>query len=160
MTVYPRMFRVRQTFERPRVDDIPGEVQAQLKRLALRDKVRPGASVAITAGSRGIANIALIIKAAVEHLKSLGAKPFIVPAMGSHGGGTAEGQREHRRRLRHHRGVLRLPDPRQHGDGHRLPDGRGLPGPLRQARLRGRSRARRAAASSRTRISSATSKAA
>jgi hypothetical protein len=50
--------------------------------------------VAITAGSRGIANIARIIKAAVAHLRSLGAEPFIVPAMGSHGGATAEGQRQ------------------------------------------------------------------
>jgi hypothetical protein len=87
------MFRVRQTFERPRVDDIPGEAQAQLKRLALRDRVKPGASVAVTVGSRGIANIHLITKAIVDHLKAIGAKPFIVPAMGSHGGGTAEGQR-------------------------------------------------------------------
>ena len=50
--------------------------------------------MAITAGSRGVANIALVIKAAVAHFKGLGAQPFIVPAMGSHGGGTAEGQRE------------------------------------------------------------------
>src|SRR5438874_407954 len=92
MSDYPRMFRVRQTFERPRVEDVPGEVQAQLKRLSLRDKVRPGASVAVTVGSRGIANIHLITKAIVDHLKSIGAKPFIVPAMGSHGGGTAQGQ--------------------------------------------------------------------
>lgn len=47
----------------------------------------------MTAGSRGIANIPVILRAAVEHLKQLGAKPFLVPAMGSHGGGTAEGQR-------------------------------------------------------------------
>ena len=49
--------------------------------------------MAITAGSRGIANIAAIMRAIVEHLQRLGAQPFIVPAMGSHGGGTAEGQR-------------------------------------------------------------------
>jgi hypothetical protein len=55
--------------------------------------VRPGQSVAITCGSRGVNHIAIIIKAAVDHFKSLGAKPFVVPAMGSHGGGTAEGQR-------------------------------------------------------------------
>ena len=50
--------------------------------------------MAITAGSRGIAHIATIIKAVVDHFKRLGAAPFIVPAMGSHGGGTAAGQRE------------------------------------------------------------------
>lgn len=93
MPSYPRMFRVRQTFERPRVEDIPGEVQAQFKRLGLRDRVKPGASVAVTVGSRGIANIHIITKGIIDHLKSIGAKPFIVPAMGSHGGGTAEGQR-------------------------------------------------------------------
>lgn len=93
MADYPLMFRVGQKFEGPRVDDIPGTVQAELKRLQLPDRIRPGQSVAVTVGSRGIANIHLVTKAAVAHLKSIGAKPFIVPAMGSHGGGTAEGQR-------------------------------------------------------------------
>ena len=94
MTCFPQVFRVRQNFEAPRVDDVPGEVRAQLARLELGGKVRPGQSVAITAGSRGIANIHLVIRAIVEHLHGLGARPFVVPAMGSHGGGTAEGQRE------------------------------------------------------------------
>lgn len=94
MAEYPQIFRVRQTFERPRVEDIPGEVEAQLGRLQLGRTVRAGQSVAITAGSRGIANIHLVIRAIAQHLKSLGALPFIVPAMGSHGGGTAEGQRK------------------------------------------------------------------
>jgi len=90
---YPQFFRVRQTFPRPRVDDIPGEVERQLASLNLPAKVQPGQSVAVTAGSRGIANIHLITKAVVDHFKRLGAQPFIVPSMGSHGGGTAEGQR-------------------------------------------------------------------
>ncbi|RMG37416.1 MAG: DUF2088 domain-containing protein [Planctomycetota bacterium] len=89
----PRMLRVRQHFERPVVRDVAAEVHTQLRRLNLHERVHPGQSVAITAGSRGIANIAQIIKAAVEHFRELGAAPFIVPAMGSHGGGTAEGQR-------------------------------------------------------------------
>ena len=94
MTAYPKMFRVRQAFERPRVDNIPAEVDAQLKALSLGAKIKPGQSVAMTAGSRGVANIDVVLKAAADHLKGLGAKPFIVPAMGSHGGGTAEGQRQ------------------------------------------------------------------
>ncbi len=94
MRNFPQIFRVRQTFARPRVADIPGEVHAQLARLELRRRVQPGQSVAITAGSRGIANIAVILRAAVEHFRSIGAEPFLVPAMGSHGGGTAEGQRQ------------------------------------------------------------------
>src|ERR1700761_527224 len=89
---YPKFFRVRQKFEAPRVDDIPGTVQAELGRLGLERQVKPGQTVAITAGSRGIAQINVIIRAAVQFFQKLGAKPFIVPAMGSHGGGTAEGQ--------------------------------------------------------------------
>lgn len=90
---FPRMLRVRQKFECPRVDDIPGEVERQLAALRLSSKVKPGQTVAITVGSRGIANIAELTKAIVAHFKRLKALPFIVPAMGSHGGGTAEGQR-------------------------------------------------------------------
>jgi hypothetical protein len=95
MSQYPHIFRVRQSFNSPAlpVAQIPATVAAELARLKLDAAVRPGQTVAITAGSRGIANIALVIKAAVDHFKSLGARPFIVPAMGSHGGGTAEGQR-------------------------------------------------------------------
>ncbi len=91
---FPRMLRIRQKFDAPRVENIPAEVDRQLATLKLQSKIQPGQTVAITAGSRGIANIAVIIKAAVQHFQKLGAKPFIVPAMGSHGGGTAEGQRE------------------------------------------------------------------
>ena len=91
---FPRMLRIRQKFDAPRVTDIPAEVERQLATLKLQAKIKPGQTVAITAGSRGIANIAVIIKAAVQHFQKLGAQPFIVPAMGSHGGGTAEGQRE------------------------------------------------------------------
>jgi hypothetical protein len=87
------MFRVRQSFPRPRVDDIPGTVAAEIARLNLADKITPGQSVAVTAGSRGIANIKEITRAIVQALRSIGAEPFVVPAMGSHGGGTAEGQR-------------------------------------------------------------------
>src|SRR5882724_6979880 len=91
---FPRMLRLRQKFDCPRVDDIPDEVERQLAALKLAEKVLPGQSVAITVGSRGIANIALITKSVVAHFKGLRAVPFIVPAMGSHGGGTAQGQRE------------------------------------------------------------------
>ncbi|HRX77602.1 MAG: DUF2088 domain-containing protein [Planctomycetaceae bacterium] len=93
MSDYPQIFRVRQSFERPQVADIPGEVASQLATLSLSGTVKPGQTVAITAGSRGIANIDLVIKAIVDHFRGIGAEPFIVPAMGSHGGGTAEGQR-------------------------------------------------------------------
>jgi hypothetical protein len=90
---YPKLLRVRQHFERPRVDDVAAAVVAALEPLRLNERIRPGQTVALTAGSRGVANIALILKTTVAYLKQLGAKPFLVPAMGSHGGGTAEGQR-------------------------------------------------------------------
>ncbi|MGA2059324.1 MAG: lactate racemase domain-containing protein [Thermoguttaceae bacterium] len=91
---FPKIFRLRQRFDSACIKDAPAEVQRQLAALNLGEKVQPGQSVAITAGSRGITNIGEIIRAIADHFKRLGAKPFIVPAMGSHGGGTAEGQRQ------------------------------------------------------------------
>ncbi len=91
---YPLVFRVRQEFDASQIHDVPGEVEAQLSRLSLGNKIKPGQTVAIAAGSRGIANIHHIIKAIVDHIKRLGADPFIVPAMGSHGGGIAKEQRK------------------------------------------------------------------
>src|SRR3954470_17683158 len=90
----PNMVRVRQHLDRPRLDDVPAAVRATLAHLELERHIRPGQTVALTAGSRGIANIPAILKAVADHLKALGAKPFLVPTMGSHGGGTAEGQRQ------------------------------------------------------------------
>jgi hypothetical protein len=87
----PRMYRVRQQFDRTRIKDIQETVKAELSRLSLIE-IKPGDRIAITAGSRGIANIAEILRAIVEFLKSHGATPFVFPAMGSHGGATAEGQ--------------------------------------------------------------------
>ncbi|HZZ80196.1 MAG TPA: lactate racemase domain-containing protein [Gemmataceae bacterium] len=89
---YPRMLRLRQNFPRPRVENIPAAVRDTLTPLNLGAKIKRGQTVALTAGSRGIANIALILKSTVQHLRDLGAQPFLVPAMGSHGGATAEGQ--------------------------------------------------------------------
>lgn len=94
MTTYPQLFRLRQQFEGPVVEDVAAEVEQQLASLSLSEKIQPGQSVAISAGSRGIANIHIIIRGISQHLKALGAEPFIVPAMGSHGGGTAEGQQQ------------------------------------------------------------------
>ncbi len=91
---FPHTFRVRQRFDATGLDDVPGEVRRQLEKLGLDRRVRPGQSVAVTVGSRGIANLPAIVRATVRFLQGLGLRPFIVPAMGSHGGGTAEGQRE------------------------------------------------------------------
>ena len=91
---FPAVFQVKQHFDSPTCTDIPGEVTAELSSLGIAEQVQPGQSVAITAGSRGVSNIARIIKAIADFFWELSAEPFIVPAMGSHGGGTAEGQRQ------------------------------------------------------------------
>lgn len=90
----PPMFLAEQSFPRPVIkpEDIPGVVEQQLSREPFRSKLRPGMQVAITAGSRGIANVALITRSIVDFVRACGATPFIVPAMGSHGGATAQGQ--------------------------------------------------------------------
>jgi len=88
------MVRLQQHFERPRVADVAASVQGELQKLDLGRTIRPGHTVALTAGSRGIANIPMVLRTVVHVLKDLGARPFLVPAMGSHGGGTAEGQRK------------------------------------------------------------------
>ncbi len=90
----PRMCRVKQQFEGPSLRDIPAAIRETMLGLHLGDQVKPGQTVAITAGSRGIANIDRITRAVVEEVKALGLSPFIVPTMGSHGGATAEGQRK------------------------------------------------------------------
>src|SRR5437879_13702374 len=84
------MPRFRPLFPRPFVSDISAATRATLA--ACGHPIRGGDVVAIGTSSRGISNYATIVKATVDHLKELGAKPFIFPAMGSHGGGAAEGQ--------------------------------------------------------------------
>ena len=88
------MLRVRQEFERPLVRNLVATVHDQLSALDLSASLKPGETVAIPVGSRGISNIAEITKGVVDFLKTLGAVPIIVPAMGSHGGATATGQRQ------------------------------------------------------------------
>jgi hypothetical protein len=85
------MYRIRQKFDDTRVDDIRETVKAELGGLSW-SAIRPGDRVAVTAGSRGIADITQILGAIVDFFKSLEAEPFLFPAMGSHGGATAEGQ--------------------------------------------------------------------
>lgn len=89
---FPRMLPVRQKFDAPQVRDVAEATREALE--PLRERVRPGMRVALTAGSRGIHDKPEVIRASGEWLRSLGAEPFAVPAMGSHGGATAEGQLE------------------------------------------------------------------
>lgn len=92
MQSFPHFFRVRQKFARPTLENIEAAVHAGLTKAGLAEQIQPGQSVAITSGSRGVANIATITRHCVDFCKQIGAKPYIVPAMGSHGGATAEGQ--------------------------------------------------------------------
>jgi hypothetical protein len=88
----PNVYTVRQKIEAPVLQDIAGAAAAAVEGLLTDPRLRPGASVAIGVGSRGINNIVAILQAVIRELKEGGAEPFIVPAMGSHGGATVEGQ--------------------------------------------------------------------
>lgn len=92
----PKLFHAAQEFPRPliRPEEIPGVVSRELSRPDILPRMKPGTRIAITAGSRGIRNVDIITRAIVDFVKARGAHPFLVPAMGSHGGATAEGQLE------------------------------------------------------------------
>ena len=89
---FPRMMLVRQNYPDRRIPDVAGEVRRQLAASPFASRLKPGARVAIGVGSRGISNIATIVRAAVDYWNRHGMRPFIIPAMGSHGAATAEGQ--------------------------------------------------------------------
>lgn len=95
-TYIPKMFRVKQIFPKENIDRT--EINATLKKLLEKEeiysRIKPGMKIAITASSRGIANANIIMKSIVDFIKERQAHPFIVPAMGSHGGATADGQRK------------------------------------------------------------------
>ncbi|MBE3558460.1 MAG: DUF2088 domain-containing protein [Ktedonobacteraceae bacterium] len=90
---FPEMVLLRQRFPRPRVEDIPAAVASALDASDIPTKIQRGTRIAIAVGSRGVAEIATIVRALVGALRRYGAEPFIIPAMGSHGGATPEGQR-------------------------------------------------------------------
>ena len=90
----PRMVNVRQKFDGAHLGDIPATIAREFQRPEVRAQVKPGQVIALGCGSRGIANISTIAKCVIRELQALGAKPFIFPAMGSHGAATAEGQKK------------------------------------------------------------------
>ena len=89
---FPLIRCVFQNIKAPRIVDLEGELRGKLNEFGLKNFIKPNETVAITAGSRGINHLNTILKTLVDYLKELKASPFIVPAMGSHGGSTAEGQ--------------------------------------------------------------------
>ncbi len=90
---YPRTLLVKQRLSELREEDIPGATRREMSKLDVASKVKKGETIAISAGSRGVVNINVVLRTMVEQFQAMGAKPFSFPAMGSHGGGTAEGQR-------------------------------------------------------------------
>src|SRR5689334_4406599 len=88
----PNVWTVRHRVAAPVLADVESTVREQTRRLLSDPRLRRGASVAVGVGSRGINNLVLTVRAVVDELKAHGCEPFIVPAMGSHGGAIAEGQ--------------------------------------------------------------------
>jgi hypothetical protein len=92
MSPLPRLLRIRQNFPQPAPLDLRATLAAEFPKL--RSRLQPGARIAVGVGSRGITHLAEIVTAVLAEIRSAGAEPFIIPAMGSHGGATPEGQRE------------------------------------------------------------------
>ncbi len=92
--IIPEMVKIRQIFNNFRIENVHEELSQKLKSSGLLSSIKSGSRIAVTAGSRGIADISIIIRTITDELKRAGAQPFIVPSMGSHGGGTADGQLE------------------------------------------------------------------
>lgn len=90
----PRMAKIQQIFADISVKDIPAAIDNEFSKPEIACRIRPGMNIAIAVGSRGIANLAVIVRSVVRNVKACGGNPFIFPAMGSHGGATAEGQAE------------------------------------------------------------------
>jgi hypothetical protein len=86
------MVKLTQSFDDRHIQNVEAETEAQIRETGL--SLKKGAKIGVAVGSRGINNLAQIVKATVKTLKDMEAEPFIIPAMGSHGGATAEGQRE------------------------------------------------------------------
>ena len=91
---FPKMARFRQRFAAEALDDVVGTVVAQLRACDLAGHIQRGQRIAVTGGSRGIANISIITRTVVDAVRAAGGEPFVMPAMGSHGGATAAGQKE------------------------------------------------------------------
>lgn len=89
---FPLMATVNRRFSTVAVEDIVGTLEDQLRRNG--HAIAPGARIAVATGSRGIAHIATIVRTVVDHIRRAGGHPFILPAMGSHGGGSTEGQKQ------------------------------------------------------------------
>lgn len=95
----PQIMKVKQVFDDTKLDNVEDNLNQKLIQKNIKSKIKPGMKIAITGGSRGISNYKELMKTVVSFVKDCGAIPFIVPAMGSHGGGTAEGQKNMLKKL-------------------------------------------------------------
>ncbi len=93
-TPLPKMYRVRQIFSRDGIPDVPAHLRRKLEEPDIARRIRPGMTVVLTGSSRQISHMPEILRELARFVKERGARPYIIPAMGSHGGATAEGQRE------------------------------------------------------------------
>lgn len=91
---FPQIALVRQHLSSESIDDPEAETRRLLSEMPLAERIRPGMQVAVGVGSRGISCIRDVVNGIIAEIRACGAEPFLVPAMGSHGGGTADGQRE------------------------------------------------------------------
>ena len=112
----PDFYKVSQSIDREKIENVQEYLVKELKASEMGERIKSGASIAVTAGSREIDNYALILRTICDFLKEHGAKPFIIPAMGSHGGAIAENQT----RLIAHFGIteqsMGVPSPVQYGN--------------------------------------------
>lgn len=90
----PKMHTVRQQFNNEKLEDIKGTIEFEAHKDSIKGLIKAGQKIAVAVGSRGIKNLQEIVKFTIEEIKKMGGHPYIVSAMGSHGGGTEEGQRE------------------------------------------------------------------
>src|SRR5580704_14216467 len=89
---FPKMVEVRQTYPASQPFDFPSLLHERFTATHIREQYKPGMKIAVGVGSRGIAHLQEIVKATLGALVAAGASPFLIPAMGSHGGATPEGQ--------------------------------------------------------------------
>ena len=89
---FPKFYQIKQSFDAPFIEDVEGVVREKFAAFDIGENVLPGQTVAVTVGSRGIHNLKALVATVVECLKERELKPYIIPAMGSHGGATGDGQ--------------------------------------------------------------------
>ena len=89
---FPSLYRIQQRFDVSSIDNVAQAVRDEFARFSPETRVRPGQSVAVGVGSRGTHDLKILVETVVDCLRAMKLNPYVIPAMGSHGGATAEGQ--------------------------------------------------------------------